>query len=535
MRDFYIKKIIRRSSQHRIIASAILLSAAFLLVSQVALPTKVRAELNSPIQSEGDSVNTNSTNSMVFVPSLGKTVCWATQEPHLYGVQMYGKTGEDSEFYDEMLDLDLDWIRVPVKWSQAETKEHNPPVYDWSYADAAVQAALEDQGCKRIILTYQSAPDWAVTFFAESALKAEKLTSFAYFLTALAERYDGDGIDDAAGSPVVNYFELYNEPDSSVLNYGHSGWGDPFGDTLNHQEYVDMLSVAYPAIKAANPKAQVLLGGVAHDWFAANVEHPDRDGMFVEDFLFDVLELGAGKYFDIFNVHVYPSFGETWIPQVDPECTLTNSCTGPGLLEKVAVMRNLLAAHNLEDKPIFITESGWYSDADSAIQSNETIHARYVVELAVQAKASDVDVMILFSLVDPDLTLHKYGLIASNGRKKLGYGAYAEVVQRMSEATFIRKLSDGETTDPFMEAYVFVDHSTEQTFLVAWRDPANMGEDLNSDSLPDTNFVTKPLTLTGNEAQVYDMYGEPTTYLVGSQGVLSIDVGPDPVYIVLTK
>ncbi len=507
------------------------------ILTQLVLPAVANASVEASLDDSADAESIDTTANAQYLPAikLQPTACWESSEPSIYGIQIYGASGSESKYHTAMLGTGIDWVRIPVKWSVVETEEYDPSVYDWSVADRAVQVALEGQGCKRIILTHQSAPTWAAKFFAESAIATDKLDAFADYMTALAERYDGDGVDDADGSPVVNYFEMYNEPDASVANYGHSGWGEAVGVDLDHQDYVDMLNIAHGAIKSANPKAKILLGGIAHDWFAPDDEHPDREGYFVEGFLYDVLELGGGKYFDIFNVHVYPSFADTWIPQVDPGCTVTGSCVGPGLLEKIAVMRKVLVDYGLSDKPIFITESGWYSEAAIDIPSNETVHARYVVELSVQAKASDVEVMILFSLVDPDLTLHKYGLVTSTGRQKLAYDAYVEIIQRLGYATYSRKLDDSETSDEFMEAYEFVDEDIGSTFVVAWRNPAEMGEDLDSDGEPDTKYIATTLALTANRAEVYDMYGSLIETVEGTQGTVSIDIGADPQYIVLAQ
>ena len=82
------------------------------------------------------------------------------------------------------------------------------------------------------------------------------------------------------------------------------------------------------AIKDANPNAQVLLGGLAYDWFTDDPENP---GPFVRSFLDDVLKNDGGQYFDIMNIHAYPAFAKEW-----------TDTGGPGLREKVEFVRNKL-------------------------------------------------------------------------------------------------------------------------------------------------------------------------------------------------
>ncbi len=131
----------------------------------------------------------------------------------------------------------------------------------------------------------------------------------------LAERYDGDRVNDAPGSPIITYFEMYNEPDGNSLpevrRWGHYG-----------ARYAQMLAAIYPAIKTANPNAKVLLGGIAYDGFE------DKGGQFVRSFLDDVLNAGGGDYFDIMNFHAYPAFRGSWTPG-----------KGSGLLEKANAIR----------------------------------------------------------------------------------------------------------------------------------------------------------------------------------------------------
>src|SRR5690349_8315520 len=43
--------------------------------------------------------------------------------------------------------------------------------------------------------------------------KINPKNEWAIFVSAMAERYDGDGSADAAGSPVVTWFSIWNEPD----------------------------------------------------------------------------------------------------------------------------------------------------------------------------------------------------------------------------------------------------------------------------------------------------------------------------------
>ena len=103
------------------------------------------------------------------------------------------------------------------------------------------------------------------------------------WLTALVERYDGDGVDDMPGLAYpIRHWEIANEP---AMQGGH---GYFFQGTS--ADYLELLATSASIIRTADPEALVLTGGQA--------------GMQPEftDFWRPVL-LEAGGSFDIGNIH----------------------------------------------------------------------------------------------------------------------------------------------------------------------------------------------------------------------------------------
>lgn len=93
--------------------------------------------------------------------------------------------------------------------------------------------------------------------------------SYVAWLSALAERYDGDGVNDMPGLRYpVRYFEIGNEPRG--VYYGC---------------YIRLLKSSYDAIKRVNPKAVVMNGAIRCED--------------VDNFLKEGLE----NYIDVFNTH----------------------------------------------------------------------------------------------------------------------------------------------------------------------------------------------------------------------------------------
>ncbi|NJO04799.1 MAG: hypothetical protein HC876_04280 [Chloroflexaceae bacterium] len=76
------------------------------------------------------------------------------------------------------------------------------------------------------------------------------LDAYAAWAAKVVERYDGDGDDDAPGSPRVAAWQIWNEPDQD-------GTWLPQADP---PRYGAMLKLAYDAIKQADPTALVAYG-----------------------------------------------------------------------------------------------------------------------------------------------------------------------------------------------------------------------------------------------------------------------------------
>ena len=288
------------------------------------------------IPSPKSVVTTEQVTRTVFLPIVFSN--YEPPVPTIFGVQMYGNLTAPSAGLTHTYDARVWWVRWPMAWSAIEPTDTIPENYNFAYYDANILAA--HQAGLHLIVTILSNPGWAATY-ANGPIDKVDIGEFAEFMGTVAERYDGDGWEDAPGSPVVDYWEFYNEPDAGDrlrAEYGASYWGH-FG-----AEYARMLCAVYPVIKAANPRAQVALGGLAYDAFE------DQGGGFVREFLDDVLKAGGGNCFDLMNFHYYPPFAPNW------------ASYGPGLSGKANYLKDKLAQYGFATKPIICTEAGWHSD-----------------------------------------------------------------------------------------------------------------------------------------------------------------------------
>ena len=163
-------------------------------------------------------------------------------------------------------------VRVTMYWNQIENTT-TPGRYDakaLAHWDDLLRRC-DEGGIVPLILVHTNAP--GVNF----AQREQGYRRFARFMGDMAKRY-----------PKVLFWELWNEMDQ--------GFTDLFG--ANNKEiplrergklYAQMLKLAYPAIKSANPKAWVLAGGMT-DW---------------NEFPRGIYEGGGRDYFDFMNLHTY--------------------------------------------------------------------------------------------------------------------------------------------------------------------------------------------------------------------------------------
>ena len=195
----------------------------------------------------------------------------------------------------------------------------------WEHPDLVVEHA-HAQGLQ-IVARIGLTPDWArppdtpLTY-----LDAGAYGYFAAFAAAFAARYQGK----------VGYLIVGNEPN---LSYE---WGYR---VTTPQDYVDLLRVVYPAVKAANPDVTVLAGALAPTLEPAGSPWGLNDLVYLDE----MYAAGAADYFDGLAVHVY---GLTFPPEAEPD---------PGVLNfrRVELMRQVMVAHNDAATPMYITETGW--------------------------------------------------------------------------------------------------------------------------------------------------------------------------------
>ena len=411
--------------------------------------------------------------------------------PTVFGVQVHSLV--DSSGFDRVDDVGAHWVRYSAfHWDVIEA---NQGVYNWTSVDEAGLQRAHERGF-RVIATIQFTPLWAQKYNGSycGPIKEDALDDFAAFLTALVKRYKDPPYS-------IKYWELGNEPDMPVW-YNRSGYGcwiegdDPIS---SGGYYAKMLKWAYPAIKAADPQAVILIGGLA---LVCDPDNP-RPGWDCEAsrFLEGILANGGGPYFDAVSFHAYAWYGGEPGMMVNLNWTGRENVHTTALVERVDFVRSALAEYGYEDeKLLFNTETALTCTEDTS-DCRET-QAMYAARAYAEAIALGLTGQTWFAMVN-DGWYYTGLLQGSDLSPKPAYNAYRTASDYLSSAHYLSPV--GYTG---LEGYRFESADGRQVEVV-WA----------------SDGITHALQIPSG-ASAYDRYG----VLIASSG--SVQVGYAPIYIV---
>ena len=196
---------------------------------------------------------------------------WLYQGRTELGMGMHGLSDEHVKMVRK---LGVRLVRKTVYWYHIE-KTEQPGVYDeqgLAKYDKMVATAKEN-GVELVLLLHGNVPGTGWDN------RLESYDRFARFAAFMAKRY-----------PSVRFWELWNEMDVGFTDlFGANRPGYPLFE--RGRCYGQMLKKAYPAIKAANRDAWVLVGGISSGGAPEFIR-----GIYTE----------AGRdYFDYMNIHTY--------------------------------------------------------------------------------------------------------------------------------------------------------------------------------------------------------------------------------------
>lgn len=390
-------------------------------------------------------------------------------------------------FLDAMVASGAGYARVYIDWNGIQPIENGP--YNWSFYDQRLpQINAAGMG---LIATVTNAPVWAVEATFPCAYIINQVDAYYAFLDAIHQRY-----------PYIKVWEILNEPDAipgyrcgaGVMNYGYAG-----------PQYAALLQGAYTRLKALDPQAKVILGGMAYDHFVDE----DPNNKFNRYFIDEVINSGAAPYMDGVNFHYFKNFApgwEGWTGVGRPTCEEAIGGNESGndtfyfpwgydITAKAShLAERLRVCHENVTKPLWLTEIGANGvgdrNPDFSKTTDPTSHlfgatvedqARYVFTVHARGFATGAENITWYALkIIPDLTpVDHQGLLYDerddNGllddEPKPAYYAYQTMTRELGNYRYDHWVTFDPTTRPAAEAYQFkhlAGPSAGKPKLVAW-------------------------------------------------------------------
>lgn len=380
----------------------------------------------------------------------------------------------------------INWVRYGDSlWSEIEP---NPGARNWQ-SQALVEQELRTLAEQNLttLLVVRSAPAWAQQVPGASCarIKPEAYDAFAAFMHDLVLRYSPPPYN-------VRYWELWNEPDVDPRlvdpSSGFGCWGNRDEPFYGGAAYGEMLKRVYPAIKQADPNAQVVFGGLLLDCDPATPP-PDRPASDCASatFLEGALRVGAGQAFDVLSYHGY-AFWAAMPAATDWDLALRSwQARGGALLGKLAFLREVLGRYGLAP-PILLTEVGLLCTNDAKTCSEVFLpqQAGYVTRIYTRAWAAGLLGAIWYTFDGPGWM--SSGLLDSQQQPRPAYQALSFLAALLRDARYHAALGNEN-----LEGYRF--QKGDSTYLIYWTNSA----------------VTTTVTLPRVPDRVYNSVGQTIT------------------------
>lgn len=292
------------------------------------------------------------------------------------------------------------WVRAFMTWSTVEPSSgsfNESMIASYkSFANTLAAAGI------KLDVVVTNAPSWA-SGSADTNTPPQNASDYAAFYSHVAGELRG----------AVAAWEVWNEEDANIF------WSGP----VDAARYAALLRAAYPAIKAADPGATVVLGGLTGNDYA---------------YLDQVYAAGGGGSFDAVAVHT------------DTACNLVSPYSyfrDNGRISQWSFLgyrevHQTMAAHGDGGKPIWMTELGWSTTShicdsgqfagQKAGGVSQADQATFLKQ-AYHCLAHDpyVPVAMWFDLQDAgaDIPVDRFGLFNSDGTPKPAWAAFQDVAQ----------------------------------------------------------------------------------------------------------
>ncbi len=421
--------------------------------------------------------------------------------------------------------LGAKWLRYGgdmFSWREIEPQRG---LYKWEKTDAIFSEASRNH--LKLFVTLASLSRWmGPSNFPGDELSGDK-DEYKDFLKKTVERYDGDGLDDAPGSPVVNVWQIENEVDLDLAS--------ELLPPAAVEDYVLFLKESYIIIKQTDPEAKVAMTGVGflasglEDFFTPVLEELDR-----------IKESPSARYFDIFDFHWYP-FLDKYNHFQESKDGIETSIYLDDYIDKIDLM---LTKNGYQNMPLYITEIGQYSGLPDhmALFRSEKNQTAELLKLYVYPLAKGVDKIFWVTITEwpgdgvfgnRDGAFDNMGLINNPiqdglSHKKLAYYTYKKMVE-------VLEGSDWDSIQTIQESdnvYLYKLTKTGRLIWVAWND-SSATQQISISGITSSQVrvtATIPKYESGKDVTDYSTTFQMDTLAVVN-GSVSLQLGENPVFV----
>ena len=329
------------------------------------------------------------------------------------------------------------WTRSDLLWARVEPKEGER---NWQavseFEDNLIKASAS--GINTIVIL-ENTPQWALNAdYACGAVASEKFPALQMFVSDMVTRYHQPPYN-------VKFWELWNEPD--VENF-LGCWGDKDDPYFGGGYYAEMLKVVYPSIKAADPEAHVLVGGLLLDCDPVNPPTlPDQPGISKDcspaNFLQGILNNSGGQFFDGVSFHAYDYYRGKLGEYANLNWGSTWNTTGPVLVKKSLYLRSLLEQAGVRDKFLMNTELALLCGRDGSeepcrTENFENTKSYYIAQAYSVAAAEQLTSNIWYMLTG----WRGSNLVDDLFRPLPALQAYQFITGQLKNSRFSREIAD---------------------------------------------------------------------------------------------
>jgi hypothetical protein len=311
---------------------------------------------------------------------------------------------------DDAVTVGAKWVRVDLSWE--DIQPDSPSRYQWDRFDRVVRAARKRSLHVLAVIGYT--PQWArsASCTAGQACGPADPATFAAFARQATTRYSAMG---------VHTWEIWNEE--------NIGFWAPHPDPA---AYTRLLRATTRAMRAADPTATLLLGGLA-----AVPTNPKQNQVSQYDYLTAVAKLGALHLVDAVSYHPYTF---PYLPSAKTDFGTA--------YEKISSSQNNLVSvldkYGTPNLPIWVTETGAPTNGPGVASNGITIppNTTHVTEArqaqiaadVVPASAANPHVAAVFWYADRDNGTDRayrskfFGLRRIDGTKKPAFAAFEQSI-----------------------------------------------------------------------------------------------------------